>query len=263
MINKPNLAQHFLKSKKALNAIIQSAELTKNDIVLEIGPGEGILTEELLKFAGRVVAVEKDSELVHHLEKKFSTEIETGALSLVEGDIRHFDISKHQLHSGKYKLIANIPYYITGELLRTFLEGATKPSRLVFLIQKEVAERIARSKKESILSLSIKAYGTPRYIQTVPKGAFSPPPTVDSAVLLIENISQKTLQNIDDKYFFSIIKKGFSQKRKMLKGNLKGLIEQETLEQIFLKLNIPQNVRAEDLPLKTWINLAQHLHSSK
>src|SRR3989338_4393315 len=184
---KKSLGQHFLHAKPYLNAVADAAHIKEGETVLEIGPGEGSLTSVLLERGAKVVAVEKDRRLVPLLREKFK-HFDISRFEVIEGDALEFDIAKLKIEN--FKLVGNIPYYITGALFKKFLTAPHQPSTLVFLIQKEVAERIARSKKESILSLSIKAYGTQKYIKTVPAGAFSPPPKVGSAILAVENISR-------------------------------------------------------------------------
>jgi 16S rRNA (adenine1518-N6/adenine1519-N6)-dimethyltransferase len=188
-LRKKSLGQHFLKTASYVRAIADAGDVAKGDVVLEIGPGEGVLTKELLARGARVIAVEKDHRLIPILEVTFAQEIKGKRLTLIEDDALRFDISNHALKNKSYKLVANIPYYITGALFKKFLSSENQPSTLVFLVQKEVGERIAKSKKESILSLSVKAYGHVKYVKTVPRGAFSPPPEVDSAILSVSEIS--------------------------------------------------------------------------
>jgi 16S rRNA (adenine1518-N6/adenine1519-N6)-dimethyltransferase len=159
---------------------------------------------------------------------------------------------------GEYVIAANIPYYITGELLRTALTSKNQPQQIALLIQKEVAERIARSKKESILSLSVKAYGTPKYIKTVSKGSFNPPPSVESAVLSIADISRINFKNASDEAFFTVMKAGFAQKRKTLGGNLKKAFGVRGVEAL-TACDIPLNARAEDIPLEKWLRVAEKI----
>lgn len=250
---KKSLGQHFLTSKPAVYSIIEAGNLSENDFVLEIGPGKGFLTEELLKKS-RVLAVEKDTEMIQMLEEKFSKEIKEGKLNILNNDILNLEIK----NLSKYKLIANIPYYITGEILRKFLETENKPEILVLLVQKEVAERIvARDKKESILSLSVKFFGKPEIIKIVKAGSFVPKPKVDSAILKISvtenrNINETTI-------FFKIVKTGFSHKRKKLLGNLSSLYSKDQITLAFENLNIPLNSRAEELDLETWTKLSSIL----
>ena len=191
IVAKKSLGQNFLKSKKALFAMIEAGKVSAGDIVLEIGPGQGALTEKLLETGADVIAIEKDDRLIAILEEKFAEAIQDGALRLVHADVLEEDIAALGLKNNKYKLIANIPYYITGQIFRKFLSGNIQPSKLVMMVQKEIADRIiARDGKESLLSLSVKAYGTPKKIMKVEKENFSPQPKVDSAILLVDNISK-------------------------------------------------------------------------
>lgn len=258
-MNKPkkSLGQHFLTSEGAVKSMVSTPDVEKNDIVLEIGPGRGVLTKALLETGAKIIAVEKDTELISLLKEKFAKEIVSGKLNLVEQDILYFNPSSIK-SKGSYKLIANIPYYITGEIIKKFLTAKYKPESMTLLVQKEVAERIvARDGKESILSLSVKFFGTPKYVQIVKKGSFNPPPKVDSAILHIE-ISDKR-HEIREEEFFKMIKAGFKSKRKKLISNLSSLYEKEKLTEIFTKLSLDPNVRAEDLNLEKWLVLLKNL----
>lgn len=256
---KKSLGQNFLTSRKIINDIVNAAEISKEGIVLEVGPGKGILTEALLKKGCYVVAVEKDKRLIEYLEEKFSEEIVNMRLKIVNADILTLDISKLGLKNYKYKLVANIPYYITGKLFQMVLSGDNQPEKMVLLLQKEVAQRIARDKKESIQSISVKVYGEPKYIETVPAHYFKPKPKVSSAIISINNISRDNFKNVDEKSFFKILKTGFSQKRKKLAGNLKEFADQKTLENIFQELCIDKNARAEEISTEIWLNIAKKL----
>ena len=243
---KKSLGQNFLMHARIAERIALAASLTQDDTVFEIGPGTGMLTRELLKLAKQVIALEADEELITGLQTEFNEEIAAGRLVLMHGDIRSFDIGT--LPKG-YALAANIPYYLTGEIFRMFLESENQPKSMTLLVQKEVAERIARTKKESILSLSIKAYGTPTYEFTVPRGAFVPAPNVDSAVLAIRDISRKNFIHPEqEKKFFELIRAGFAHKRKFVRKNL--------IESGLDTGDIPEKARAEDLPLSAWLALA-------
>lgn len=266
---KPRLGQHFLRSKTALDAIVRAAELTPHDMILEIGPGTGILTEKLLTQSDRIVAIEKDRLLVESLKKRFGNEIRSGKLTLVENDILDFAPEEYVHNSEPYKLVANIPYYITGAILEKFLSGKMQPTKAVLLVQKEVAVRVmgdnaqkatshskVKPQKESLLSISVKAFGTPRYVKTVKAGAFSPPPRVDSAILAIETISRDFFKDIDEQLFFKLVRTGFAHKRKRLVNNLKHLVPHRLLTDA----GIAENARAEDVSLKAWgalVRLAQ------
>jgi 16S rRNA (adenine1518-N6/adenine1519-N6)-dimethyltransferase len=279
---KKSLGQNFLKSEPALRKIVEAGEINSSDVILEIGPGKGALTEKLLEKVrpvsgqaghGKVIAVEKDRELFELLKNKFAEQLSSGSLVLVNDDILEFEIGKYL--KGKYKIIANIPYNITGSILKKFLTAERQPERMVLMVQNEVARRIvARDGKESILSISVKAYGEPKIVMKVPARYFSPAPKVDSAVISINNISRKlfihntkpvqgsTLHTLHgghgkedrgmEEKFWGIVKAGFAHKRKKLSGNLKGVLglKKEILEEF-------GNKRAEDLKLSNWITLSE------
>lgn len=260
---KKSLGQNFLKSEQALNTICTASDLNNDDIILEIGPGKGALTKKLLEKAKQVIAIEKDHELIYFLQDKFRGEIESKKLILINEDILDFEITKYQIES--YKIIANIPYNITGAILKKFLSAKTKPFLMSLLIQKEVAERIiTRDKKESILSLSVKAYGDSTYVMKVHKRFFSPSPKVDSAIITIKNISANKFESKkEEELFFQIIKIGFAHKRKVLKKNLLDFKYSEVglpkiIEEIWEKLNLNPKIRAEDLPLNIWLKITQY-----
>lgn len=248
---KKSLGQNFLSDPKILKKIADSAEINENDTVIEIGPGKGSLTLELLKVAKKVIAVEKDELLAKNLEEIFSKEITDNRLEIIVGDILNF---KFEILN--FKLVGNIPYYITGEIFRKFLESSNQPKSITFVIQKEVAERIiAKNKKESILSISIKAYGEPKYGGVIKKGSFFPRPKVDSAILTIKNINKdKFLENqVSEEHFFEILKLGFSHKRKFLIKNL------AADKKVFERLGISEKIRAEDIGLDQWFELAKNI----
>ena len=227
------------------------------DIVLEIGPGEGVLTEAVLARGARVYAIEKDHRLIPTLTETFAPALASRALTLIEEDVLNIDPRALLPESEPYKLIANIPYYITGAIIRQFLTTTKQPQCMVLLVQKEVAERIARSKKESLLSLSIKVYGKPAYIKTVPRGSFTPPPEVDSAVLSISNITRDAFKDAaHEEKFFVLIKAGFAQKRKLLRRNIEEVFGEGTSARMEAA-GIALNARAEDLTLEQWLMLAQ------
>lgn len=254
---KKALGQNFLMHARIAERIAKSASLTAHDTVLEIGPGTGKLTKALLLEARHVVAVEADAELIPTLEETFKDELQAGRLTLIHKDIRSFNPASIK---GSYALVANIPYYITGEIIRLFLSASHKPQSMTLLVQKEVAERIARAKKESMLSLSVKAYGTPTYLFTVPRGAFFPAPKVDSAVLHIRAIRADAFASKKEEgSFFSLLHYGFAHKRKLLARNLEAHAPLKKIHTAFDTLSIPHKARAEDLSLETWRALVRAL----
>ncbi|MEN9561169.1 MAG: dimethyladenosine transferase, rRNA (adenine1518-N6/adenine1519-N6)-dimethyltransferase [Candidatus Parcubacteria bacterium] len=255
------LGQHFLKNPTIARALVDACHIRREEIVVEIGPGEGALTRELLAAGGRVVAIEKDEALVKSLQTTFDTEIRSGSLTVHEGDVRDISIESLGLTKSDYVLAANIPYYITGEILRLFLSTASQPRTAALLIQKEVAQRIV-AQRESILSLSVKVYGSPRIERYVPAGNFSPPPKVDSAILVIEDISRKNFESsAHEQDFFALVKRGFSSRRKMLINNLEPYGKAKALS-VLQEVAVPEKSRAEDLPLNTWLSLSKKLRVS-
>lgn len=269
---KKALGQNFLVDPGALAAVAEAAGVVKGDLVLEIGPGTGNLTATLLSLGARVVAVEKDRELLPVLAERFAAEIASGQLDLREGDALKFDVET--LPAGEWKLVANIPYYITGAILERYIGGlpdahdeagkrvdgpkrqVRQPSRASILVQKEVAERaVAKAGRQSILSTSVKIYGDPRIARKVPAGAFRPSPTVDSAILAIENISRERLGGISDENFFLVVRHGFAHPRKFVRRNLDGLVSPED----FTACGVPENARAEELALGDWVRLASKI----
>ena len=264
---KKSLGQNFLRSKVALSAMVKAGEITAKDLVLEIGPGQGALTEKILETGASVIAVEKDNRLIEPLTEKFQKEILNGQLQLIHDDILELDLNSLGLKAHQYKLIANIPYYITGLIFRKFLSGNIQPEKLVMMVQKEIADRIvARDGKESLLSLSVKVYGSVKKIMKVEKENFSPQPKVDSAILLVDNISKDFFKTISEKSFFEVIKAGFAHKRKILIANLKDIFEKskkidgKDLKNIFTENKISEKSRSEDLVLEDWEHLVKNLY---
>ncbi len=240
---KKSLGQNFLMHARIAERIALVAKLAPDAVVFEIGPGTGMLTRELLKLAKKVIALEADDALFEKLKNDFAPAVAANRLQLIHGDIRAFDIAS--LPKG-YALVANIPYYLTGEIFRMFLSSPHQPSMMTLLVQKEVADRIARSKKESILSLSVKAYGTPKREFIVPRGAFKPAPKVDSAVLTVRDISRENFSaKAEEELFFTLLHAGFAHKRKFVRKNL--------TELGLPAGDIPEKARAEDLSLSAWL----------
>lgn len=258
---KKSLGQNFLTSIPARMAIVKAGNLSKDDTVLEIGPGKGFLTRALLDTGAHVVVLEKDRELIPVLYETFASEVASHQLTILEGDVLTFDPAQHGLTSHAYKLIANIPYYITGAILSRFLSEVSQPSCMVVLVQKEVAERAcARDGKESLLSLSVKAYSTPKVVYRVNKGSFFPVPRVDSAVLGLYDISR---QYVTDQYhealFFKLIHAAFSHKRKFALSNIQTAFPEHNIRELFASHGLDEKVRAENVTLHAWITLTSAL----
>ena len=255
---KKSLGQNFLKNKKVLEKIVEISEIKKGEIVLEVGPGKGALTEKILNAGAKVIAIEKDSRMIPYLEQKFAPQISAGNLEIFEDDALFLDYQKINLSQKKFKIIANLPYYITGKFLSNVLSAKKKPEILVLMLQKAVVERISPQKKnknfkQNLLSLSVSVFGKPEFIMPVSAKNFTPAPKVDSAVLKVSEISDKffTGNKIDQDNFFIFLKNSFSGKRKKIIKNLKekSEIKRDFLEKIFDELEISKDVRAEDLKL--------------
>ncbi|MFZ3020185.1 MAG: 16S rRNA (adenine(1518)-N(6)/adenine(1519)-N(6))-dimethyltransferase RsmA [Minisyncoccia bacterium] len=254
---KKQFGQNFLTQPKIAQDIVNAGELSKKDTVIEIGPGKGMLTEKILETGAKLIAIEKDADLISGLNEKFEKEIKRGQLKILNKDVR--DLNVEALGIKKYKLIANIPYYITGEILRTFLENKFQPEKMVLMVQREVAERIcAKNGKESILSISVKIYGLPKIIRRVSAGSFFPKPRVDSSVLMIEKISKDNFEKnkITEQHFFELLKKGFKSPRKQLGPNLN--FRKDEWYEICKKIEMDEKVRPENLSVENWISLSQH-----
>ena len=253
-----SLGQNFLIDEKVLQRIVEVSDLKKEDVVFEIGPGFGTLTEELLEKCGKVIAIEKDKKLAELLKSKISCKnIEVINDDILKIELKEF-IKKYSSNK-KYKLVSNIPYYITSPIIKMFLESDIQPESIVLLMQKEVAERIcAKPGKLSVLALSVQIYGEPEIADCVDRSSFYPEPKVDSAILKIKNIHRDAINCDLTKDLFKIIKIGFSSKRKKLANNLSaGLhIEKTQSEKIFLKAEISLNARAQELSLEEWRKLA-------
>lgn len=259
VIPKKSLGQHWLHDQATLQAICDSAEVTSDDTVLEIGPGLGTLTKLLVDQAKAIVAVEFDQELAASLRKNLH--LEDGPLgsklTVVNQDILSFDLTK--LPAG-YKVVANIPYYLTSNLVRVLSESTNPPSTAVLLIQKEVAERVcAKPGSMSILSVTAQYYWEASLGQVVPAELFTPPPKVDSQVLILNRHEWPLFENVDTKQYFRLVKAGFSQKRKTLVNSLSaGLsISKDQAKTLLDSAGIPQNTRAQALSLDDWHKVYQ------
>lgn len=251
---KKSLGQNFLKDRGTLQKIVDAANIAPDETVVEIGPGHGILTHELASRAKRVIALELDQQLIPELLMKFPPYSNVAIL--------HQDALTFTPPSEPYKLVANIPYYITSPILNRFLREqpeSCRPTSLTLLVQKEVAEKIIAkngTKQEthhSVLSLQVHLFGTPKIVAIVPASHFSPAPKVDSAIL---HITRHTplLPDSDLEPFFKLLHMGFSHPRKKLIRNLCGLgwLTFEDLQKIFTQLKLDENARAENLTIEQW-----------
>lgn len=260
IIKKKSLGQNFLKDEGVLDKIVEAGELSPDDNVLEIGPGEGALTKKLLEKVDRVLAIEKDERMKDNSSQLQQLSEGNDGLKLHFGDILDVNLSEvlQKNNFDEYKVIANIPYYITGKIVRLLFEQEKYPECIVILVQKEVADRIcAKNGKQSILSLSVQYYAKVEVIDYVPREAFDPAPKVDSAILRIRPFQEQIYNESEDKKFFKLVKIGFSSPRKVLINNLKNgfKIRREELEGIFKSLRLDQNIRAEKMTIDNWQQL--------
>ena len=253
MKNNKSLGQHWLKNREILDKIAAlaagvdinegaSLDSEKREVVVEIGPGLGTLTSSLLKRFNRVIAVEYDTNLANNLPRSFPGK----NLEVENTDILKFDFSKLKY---PYVVAGNIPYYITSPIIEKILMTENQPERVVFLVQKEVAERIA-NEKETQLSLFVKNRAEVRLGPVVDKAEFTPPPKVDSQVIILKPHKPEVPDEV-----FKLIRKGFSVPRKKLVHNLAGLKSKEDLARMLTELNIDTNARPGDLHLTDWQNL--------
>ena len=272
---KKSLGQNFLQDRTYLDRIVAAAELTPDDLVLEIGPGQGVLTRELVARAAGVVAVELDDRLITPLRAMFATQLDR--VQIVHGDILELDpvalvdqlagTLPGRMPEGDaapaYKVVANLPYYITSAALRQLLEARRPPVRAVLLVQWEVAQRIcAQPGDMSLLAVSVQYYARPELVQRVPAGAFRPIPQVDSAILRLDVYPQPAVAFAPEP-FFTVVRAGFGQKRKQLLNSLSaglGRPKPEIAAALACAAVDPMR-RAETLSLAEWESLCRCLHS--
>lgn len=248
---KKDLGQHWLTDDSILLAIVEAGEVTSGDTILEIGPGKGTLTEKLADTGATVIALEFDKDLLPILEKKFKN---CNNVAINYGDIRTFNYS--DLPSG-FKVIANIPYYLTSHLVRSLSESENPPSSAVLLVQKEVAQRLcAQPGDMSILAVTAQYYFDCTLDIEVPAEYFTPPPKVDSQVVVLRRRTSP-LFDADTKSYFRLVKAGFSEKRKTLRNSLSGglAINKDEVESLLAKASIKPNARAQELSLQDWYTL--------
>ncbi|EKE16022.1 MAG: hypothetical protein ACD_11C00054G0012 [uncultured bacterium] len=253
------LGQNFLKDESVVQRIIEESDLKKDDVVLEVGPGKGILTEELAKRSGKVLAIEIDNSLLERLRNQLRT---YKNVEIINEDILKINfqelITRYGLLITDYKVIANIPYYITSKIIRLFLENEFAPKEMILMVQKEVAERIvAEPGKMSILAVSVQYYASAKILFEVSKEAFDPTPEVDSAVIKVESRKKKVESKKDAEKFFRIVKAGFCARRKTLSNNLSNSlhISKKEAEEKLSKLGFLPTVRAQELSVDDWKKL--------
>ncbi len=254
---KKRLGQHWLNDTASLEAIAAAADLSSSDTVLEVGPGLGSLTDYLASSAKKVVAVELDDDLIARLKQRF---IDTN-VELEHASILDFDLTK--LPAG-YKVVANIPYYLTGKLVRQLMTSSNPPAVAVLLVQKEVAERItAEAGSMSILSVSVQFYAKAEALDIIDRSLFTPPPQVDSQIVRITRFEQPILA-VNEPKFFRLVKAGFGERRKKLRSSLAGglALDKADVDAALSAANISDTARAQELSLSNWEALYNQLEEN-
>lgn len=267
MRRRVKLGQHFLIDKDVLADIIRYSAIKEGEKVLEVGPGKGVLTAELLKKGAKVTAVEIDSDLVEILRKKLGN---NKNLKIINQDVLDFILVSHL--ASPDKLIGNIPYQITSPLLRKIFKLDNPPELIILMVQKEVAERICAKPGDSrrgFLSVVVQYYAKPEIIRIVPKESFYPVPKVESAIIRIATSKQQTANSrqleAESRKLFTIVQAGFSQKRKKLRNSLAGglQVEPKKMDKLLQKIGIDSNLRAEDLEIEEWIEIGNKIKGNK
>lgn len=247
--------QNFLLNEEVVKKMIEAGEINKKDVVVEVGPGFGVLTLPISEKAGKVVTYEIEKKIQPYWEERLK---EHKNLEIIWGNVLY----NKDFNLKKYKVIANLPYQITSQVIRFFLEQENKPERMVIMVQKEVGERIcAKPGDLSVLGLSIQFYGEPEIMAIVSKNNFYPEPKVDSAVVKIT--LKKELPEVNEKKFFDFVKAGFINKRKLLTKNLQNYLgkkNKEKIDRTFGKMGFLSNVRAQELSLEEWIKLFKEIN---
>jgi len=252
-MSKKSLGQHWLNDNKVLDEIIEVSGISEKDTVIEIGPGQGVLTRELIKYASNVLVIEIDEELASHLSDRLDDPIN---LEIVIADFLEYDLSKIDK---KYKVVANIPYFISGKIIRKFLDTNFQPEQMTLLLQKEVAQRLAATPgKTSVLTILTNHYYDVELFSVVPAESFDPPPKVDSQIVLLK---KKQAQNkVSFMILSRLVRTAFSSRRKKLTNNLSPtLISKDVAYSIFRKVGLEENVRAQELSMQQWYELAESI----
>lgn len=258
---KKRLGQHFLIDKNVVDTILKAAELNSYDNVIEVGPGLGILTVQLSKIVKRVFAVELDSKLATGLQKKLSNH---NNVIIINNDILKVNIPELLQNETNYKVVANLPYYITSPVLQYFTDAPIKPQLMVIMVQKEVADAItAKTGNFSILAINLKLFTTSEIIEYVPADSFYPKPKVDSAIIRLRFLPKSPIAIDDIDKFMEIVRCGFTTPRKQLRNSLAFGIHQSTnkVVELLKKANIEPSRRAETLDLTEWQKLYETMKS--
>lgn len=255
LIPSKKYGQNFLINEEPIVAMLEAGEIKKDDVVVEVGPGFGVLTLALCEKAKKVMAFEIEKKL----ESYWGEQMEKNKnIEIIWGNVLYQNINLE-----KYKVIANVPYQITSNIIRKFLEVENKPEIMVLMVQKEVAERICANPGDmSVLAVSVQCYAEPEIVMNVPKSYFWPVPAVDSAIIKIKNIKSDKISE----EFFKIVKAGFANRRKMLLKNLESVVGKQNkakLKTVFNELGINEKVRAQELSIKQWQSLTHQIESMR
>lgn len=253
--------QNYLINPEVIDHIVEVSELTHDDVVVEVGPGFGVLTLALAEKAGRVISFEIEKKLEPYWNEMLEKERGIHNVEVEWGNVlRAFE--SYQLSAPTYKVVSNLPYQITSAAIRTFLESAHPPTQMVLMVQKEVAERIcAKPGDMSLLAVSVQYYASAEYVCTVPRIEFWPSPQVDSAVVMIRTKEHATRNKVFDEQFFKVVKAGFAQKRKLLTKNLEPVVgkkQKDRLKIAFTELGLAPTARAQELTIDQWKALVTH-----
>jgi 16S rRNA (adenine1518-N6/adenine1519-N6)-dimethyltransferase len=264
---RKGLGQNFLTDQRALERIVEAAELSPEDIVLEIGPGLGTLTRLLAERAGRVIAVELDRRLVEVLRQTTAAKADLPNVEIIHGDILELNpadlVEQHRAHL-QYKVVANLPYYITSAILRHLLTAKVRPKLMVVTVQLEVARRIiAQPGDMSLLAVSVQFYGQPRIVTRVKAGAFYPSPQVDSAVIRIDLYRRPVVEVNDTDGFFEVVRAGFAQRRKQLRNSLASelALPASEMAQALSRAGINPKRRAQTLSIEEWARVWREMQA--
>ncbi len=254
------LGQNFIIDRSAIKKFLKAANLKSEDVVLEIGPGIGNLTQEIAKEVKKVIAVEKDLKMCEILKETLKN---FNNVEVVIGDVLKIPDTKYKIHDTKYKIVANLPFYLTSPVIRKFLEPTeVRPLSMTLIVQKEVAQRMcARPPSMNLLAVSVQFYAKPEIISYISKKSFWPQPKVDGAILKISAFNQRRKSAFNQR-FFRIVKAGFSHPRKQLANNLANILKlsKEEVNLWLLKNNIKPSQRAETLTIQGWINLTKTIN---
>lgn len=252
------LGQHWLHDEDVLEDMCLEAQVSQSDTVLEVGPGLGTLTRHLAQHAGQVIALEFDPRLAENLQQNPIAP----NVQVTPGDILKFDLGTLPRD---YKVVANLPYYITSKIVRLLLESNNPPQLATILVQKEVAERMAAQPGDmSILAVSVQYYCEVQLGPVVPAHLFTPPPEVDSQIITLTRRTQPLFTDVDTRDFFKVVRAGFGEKRKKLRNSLHGglRLDKDLIEEILKQTSLPENARAEELSLADWHNLTKLIGES-